>query len=164
MEIKYLTRLKENAVVTWPTTGGKFSISPISMEEIIELEAIYNGGKPFPTVLRELLYIAGEHCHVLDYGIYGSQAAMQEKARGWLVRGRRNLSIPRPFFVIDVYNAGNQFLFVYLDESQTDPIVYEIILDPNPFEDRPGLHSLEYTLSTFIDDSLGVFLSGYNPF
>ncbi len=90
---------------------------------------------------------------------------MQQSARdGFTDFDRTGLSIERPFYVIDVYNAGDQFLFVYLDEGKDDPIVYEAVLEVNPYSDRPWIHPLGKVLSAFLNFRLKKLLSGYNPF
>jgi hypothetical protein len=63
MEIKYLKELELN-----PTLRNQ-TIKPIPESEISELEQLYNDGKEFPLALRELLFLAGSYCYVLDYGI-----------------------------------------------------------------------------------------------
>lgn len=166
MDIKYLALLSNNAVITSTKTDYVRKLKPISMDEIVTLENTYNGGHPFPKALRELLYLAGNYCPVLDYGRNNSQDEMQQRARGWFTAfGRIGPSIERPFYIIDVYNAGSQFLFVYLDEGKDDPIVCEVNLDMIDIHDgEPFIHSLERTLSAYIDVCLQELLSGYNPF
>ena len=120
MKIQYLIELQNN-----PTKFGKLinsSIVPISEEEIKQLETKYNNGKQFPKALRELLFLAGNDCYVLDYGLDDSQQELQEFVRGRM--REKNRVITRPFYVIDVYNALDQFQFVYLDEKD-DPAVHE---------------------------------------
>ncbi|MCR8558958.1 hypothetical protein KXD93_14975 [Mucilaginibacter sp. BJC16-A38] len=130
------------------------------MDQIIALEASYNGGRPFPTVLRELLYIAGQNCYVLDYGPNDSQNELQEWVRESLLADN-DRQISRPFFAVDMY-GGDKFLFVYLDEGKDDPDLYEA----TPY-DEPEAIWISYingTLSTLINNRLINILSGYNPF
>ncbi|PWK73717.1 hypothetical protein LX99_04102 [Mucilaginibacter oryzae] len=54
MEIEYLKHLNNHPSASG--LGGLRTLKPISMDEIICLESIYNGGNPFPKALRELLY------------------------------------------------------------------------------------------------------------
>jgi len=58
-----------------------------------------------------------------------------------------------------VYNGGDQFLFVYLDEGD-DPLVCEAILYTSP----SWIHSLNKKLSEFVNVRLTTLLSGQNPF
>jgi hypothetical protein len=68
MDIKYLTQLSNNPIITSTLTPVVNKLLPLTIDKIEALEATYNAGNPFPVVLKELLYIAGECCYVLDYG------------------------------------------------------------------------------------------------
>jgi len=133
----------------------------LSIDSIISLEADYNNAHQFPSCLRELLFLAGGDCYVLDYGIYDTQDEMQTAARKWLLEYKRHIN--DPFYVIDVYNGTDQFLFVYLNEGREDPTVYEAVLSDSP-NDRPWIHSLGKTLSEYIDHNVLKILSSQNPF
>lgn len=156
MVIEILKQLKD-----YPT-DGTFTDQPISLAEIEELEREYNKRAPFPRSLRELLYLAGKFCNVLDYGNTTSQKELQIEARGDLADYDREIN--RPFYAIDIYNAGEQFLFVYLDDNQNDPMLYEAYLPHNQHQVRPWVHSLNRTLSEFINYRLSLLKQGYNPF
>jgi hypothetical protein len=158
MKIKYLRLLKRNPIVR--AQGSEYFLrnEPLSNDEIKNLESSYNNGRDFPSSLKELLSIAGESCYVLEYGPFDSLEDMQQEARSWLIDDDRNLSITRPFFIIDVYNYGEKFLFVYLDEDE-DPFVYQALLDKDPW-----IHKLGSTLSEYIESSVEIVLKGYNPF
>ncbi|MDB5156986.1 MAG: hypothetical protein JWR50_1693 [Mucilaginibacter sp.] len=160
MDIKYLTSLNNNPSIQEIKGGFVKTLQPITITKINNLEYMYNGGNPFPVALRELLFLAGKYCYVLDFGLFESQAAMQEKSRSWLKQSTH--SIDRPFFVIDVYNAGEQFLFVYLDEDLNDPMVYEAFLPVKIGADF--IESLNQSLSEYIGAGLKKILSGENPF
>jgi hypothetical protein len=164
MNTKYLTQLNDNP--TFQKAGSDYirTLQPISMDEILSLESIYNNGQQFPVVLRELLFLAGNYCYVLDYGLNDTQQLMQEQSREYLTDLDRTLSIDRPFYVIDVYNAGDQFLFVYLDEGVDDPMVHEAIFELNPLDSIGWIHSLNTTLSQYIIFQTTTLFSGYNPF
>ncbi|NHA02446.1 hypothetical protein G7092_01495 [Mucilaginibacter sp. HC2] len=161
MTVKYLKELQANS--TLPTSGTPVlnTIEGISLDEIASLETIYNNGNHFPTVLKELFFLAGKYCYLLDYGLTDSQAEMQQDVRGWLQIHNRLLI--RPFTVIDVYNGPDGFLFVYLDEG-IDPIVYSAFLPVTTNESLQWLKSLNVRLSRFISNRLQKVLSGYNPF
>jgi hypothetical protein len=158
MKIDFLQNLRDNPKL------GLFENEPIELEEIHKLELLYNNGDRFPKALRELLFLAGGYCEVLDFGLNDTQQEMQEEARSWLPIYKRQ--IPRPFYVIDVYNSGDQFLFVYLDDNELNPIVYEAVLYEHPYDSRPWIHSslLAKTLSQFIDNRLDILKRGENPF
>ncbi|MEO3408197.1 hypothetical protein AAFN85_30060 [Mucilaginibacter sp. CAU 1740] len=158
MEIEYLNQLNKYPSVTRARGYVKY-LKPIAMDEIISLEKTYNGGNPFPKALRELLYIAGEYCYVLAY-YKNNQAKMQEIAREDLAD--YELSISRPFYVVDVYNAHDQFLFVYLDEGKDDPTLYEAVFGGDAA--RGWIHTLNTTLAQFINSGLVDYLNGENPF
>ncbi len=161
MNIKYLTRLNNSPA--FQSAGSDYikTLQPISMDEMTSLENTYNNGRPFPVVLQELLFLAGNYCYVLDYGLNESQEEMQEEARADLVSYGRSFSISRPFYVIDVYNSGTQFLFVYLDEGVDDPTVYEAFLADNS---GSWITSMQASLSGVINARITKLFSGYNPF
>jgi hypothetical protein len=162
MDITYLTQLNNNPTIS--DHGDVKTLNPISLDEIVSLESTYNNGSQFPAALRELLFLAGGDCYILDYGLNDTQLEMQQDTRENLTRFGRTLSISRPFYVFDVYNAGDMCLLVYLDEGKDDPTVYEAIFDIDPLSSRPWVHSLGCTLSQFINKRLVSILSGYNPF
>ena len=161
MHIEYLQILVDNPKIKVPNYDAWRYNEPIDITEIEVLERIYNNGLPFPKALRELLFIAGKRCYVLDYGLFDSQDEMQQGARRWLTAYGRNFNIERPFFVIDVYNAGGQFLFVYLDEESESPMVYEALLSES---EEPWIKRLGWNLSPFIRRLTNDLLNGYNPF
>lgn len=139
MEIKLLKTLQSNNV-----DDDNY---PLSMTEIEDLELKYNSGHPFPTSVRELLFLAGKYCMVLEYGLADSQYEIQDAMRRELTNS--GLNIARPFLVFDVINRTDGFVFVYLDEDQQDPAVYFANLDIED-EDTPFLNPLDKTLSEFI--------------
>lgn len=162
MEIKYLLALRDNPVAYPNDTDYKGEVKPISLAEIINLEQLFNGGNQFPKALRELLYLAGSYCYVLDYGgETEDQQDLQETVRVYVANNNKVIS--RPYFVIDTYNEGDQFLFVYLDEGD-DPQVHEAVFyDQTDFPDwihktSPG------SLSQFISARIERFKTGQNPF
>ena len=130
MEIQYLQKLIEYSAGR-DAYGeiSRFENSPSSMDEILQLETTYNNGNPFPKVLRELLYLAGEYCYCLQYNavdpdfIEPTQAYMQESIRNYEIPNM-GLNFIRPFYIIDSIYVGN-FRFVYLDEGD-DPTVHNI--------------------------------------
>jgi hypothetical protein len=159
MDIQYLKNLDNNKIVSTPL-GGTKKLQPISLEEIVSLEEKYNNKKQFPIVLREMLYIAGQYCYLLDYG-NNSQDEIQRNARLLLAEFGKVLT--RPFYVIDVYYANDQFLFVYLDEDQNDPVVYEAFVPDIPNQ-SDWISNLDNTLTEFINTGLQNVLNDLNPF
>ncbi|HEU4610173.1 MAG TPA: hypothetical protein VFS31_18765 [Chitinophagaceae bacterium] len=97
---------------------------------------------------------------MLDYGLNETQQELQDYVRAELHEEGKHIS--RPFFIIDIYNALDQFLFVYLDEEE-DPAVYEgHYCDSITGNDWITLvHS---SLSGYIDNLIDRVLKGLNPF
>ena len=60
MEIQYLKTLKDNPSKNPGGTERPWTIEPIPLTEITQLEVLYNNGQLFPKALRELLYLAGK--------------------------------------------------------------------------------------------------------
>ncbi len=164
MDIRYLQQMSRHRSITDPNSGYVRTIRPLTMEQIEELEQQYNSGRPFPAALRELLYLAGDDCYVLDYGRTDTQQEMQEDARSWMKEFGLDLNIPRPFYVVDTYNAGDQFLFVYLDEGRDDPTIHEALMPDEDPGDTSWIRNLGYSLSTLINLGIDDLLKGYNPF
>ncbi|MEY8760493.1 hypothetical protein [Chryseobacterium tongliaoense] len=160
MEIQFLKHLQNNpaAYPNDPEYEGR--IKPISLTEIQQLEVKYNNGNAFPKVLKELLFLAGKNCYVLDYNIFETQEELQDAARAWLQMYNRVIN--RKFFVVDAYNAGDQFLFIYLDEGD-DPIIRQAYL-PLRNDTQFVTTLLGRTLSQYIKDQIDVMKQGYNPF
>jgi hypothetical protein len=155
MEIEYLKQLENNPFrFNYPDINNE----PTPESEILHLEQLYNQGKTFPKALRELLYLAGNFCYVLDYGINESQEELQEFVREEL--NYYNKEISRPFFAIDVYNASDQFLLIYLDEGD-NPAVHEAIYYENSLR---WIRLISYNLSQYIDNLIVRVKEGRNAF
>lgn len=146
MEIELLKYLQSNPTAYPNNSEYQGRIKPISLTEIQQLEIKYNNGHAFPKVLRELLFLAGNYCYVLDYNIFETQEELQDAARSWLLFYNRNIN--RNFFVVDAYNAGDQFLFIYLDEGD-DPIIKTSLFT---IKDRYSIYYI-----TFKQDSLSIY-------
>ncbi|MDT3402458.1 SMI1/KNR4 family protein [Mucilaginibacter terrae] len=132
---------------------------PISLSEIEILEQKYNNGVSFPRSLKELLYVAGQHCDILDYGLSVSQIELQDMARECLSEVGK--SITTPFYVIEIRDAGDFFLFVYLNQGH-DPLVNEALT----YKDSQTnfITGLTKTLSSFLLSRLSARKQGFNPF
>jgi hypothetical protein len=137
MIIKFL-----DAVSTLPIQS-----EPITLEEITNLELKYNGGISFPDSLRELLFLAGNFCQPLEFGLSNSQDELQSEVRDWLLQAEETIS--RPFYVIETYNTDG-FVLVYLDEGKTDPTVFSVMLGNHTGLEVPG-RSLGKALSEYIN-------------
>ncbi len=122
MEIEYLTELINHSYINF--SGQTVKNKPLPIEEIKTLEKQFNNVAIFPKALKELLFLAGGYCDGLDYGLCETQQELQNIVKEVLEDS--NLKIERPFYVIDIYNGGDQFFFVYLDEGN-NPKVYEAI-------------------------------------
>jgi hypothetical protein len=156
MEIEYLQVLRDNP------KKGPFENKPLSLDKICALEFVYNSGNEFPKALREMLFLAGKYCIVLDFGLNHSQEELQEDTRKWMQEFDRSIS--RPFYVIDVYNALDQCLFVYLDEvGVQDPVIYEAYYD-NALLEPSWIRCLDSTISDLITLRLNCIKMGENPF
>ena len=158
MEIQYLKKLRDNPAA-YPD-DYRDEIVGITEQEIGQLEQLYNNGNPFPKALEELLFLAGGNCYVLDYGLNETQQELQEFVRENMQE--ENRVITRPFYAIDVYNAGDQFLFIYLDEGDNPAVYLGEYWDSN---DRPNwINLVTPSLSNFIDRKVERVKNGQNPF
>ena len=162
MEIKYLQLLRDNPE-EYPKNkeGRKHPIRPFSIVEIEQLESAYNSGKKFPLALRELLFLAGNSCYVLEYGYKGNMESVQEIVREDLALANKVIS--RPFLAIDIYNMFDQFVFVFLDEGD-DPPVYEGYYDPEDMGESSLYRKIQPSLSTLINRKVQRVQAGGSAF
>jgi hypothetical protein len=161
MDIQYLIELESNPSLEINQSGYFSNIIGISEIEASQLEQNWNNGNFFPKALKELLFLAGLKCYVLDFGWNDSQQELQLDARDKLVEWNR--IIERPFYVIEIY-GGDQFLFVYLDQDD-NPFVHEAYLPPLKYDDSTmWLRSLDKSLKEFINFRINKVKKGYNPF
>jgi hypothetical protein len=158
MKIQYLKILEDNPSAYPHDTDFKLTIRSTPLIEITQLEVLYNNGRLFPTALRELLYLAGDYCYVLDKSDFESQQEMQEYVRSQLEL--TNKVITNPFMVIDVYNAPSQFLFVYLNAGDNPPVYEASYYATNENWIRPVSNSL----SSYIESLIQRVKEGRNPF
>jgi hypothetical protein len=152
MNIRLLNDLRDFSNV------DDFSNVGLGEEEIIALENLYNSGQPFPTSLRELLYIAGSFCYLLEYGICKTQQELQH--RGITILNDNELIMSRPYYVIDLGTDG--FTYVYLDDDKNDPTLFSVYTDNNYNEGH--FYSSRQTLSKIILKRLENVKNGYTPF
>ena len=153
MEITYLQALKETPHVDFPNDG-------IPETEIARLEYLYNNGNPFPKVLKELLFLAGNHCEWLDFSIYDSQQELQDEIREELL-SVYGLTIARPHFIVDTIPDGT-FVFMYLDEGDNPPLYHSnyITRTNTAAEPEGGKGSLK----SLIERRIQLHAEGFNPF
>ncbi|MFC0779467.1 hypothetical protein [Flavobacterium sp. HJSW_4] len=143
MEIEYLQKLKNNPKKYSKRDEFRFEIKGINMDEIQDLEKLYNNGNHFPKSLRELLFLSGEYSYTFDLGINDNQKEMQEMFREHLKEKAR--VIFKPYYVIEVYS--DQFFFVYLDEGD-DPQIYEA----HPWSSSEGwIRSVDRTIKEYVE-------------
>ena len=153
MEIIYLKYLQANPRTLEPTGEMSIPDRPIPLSEIEQLEQLYNNGAPFPKALRELLFLAGDYCNVLEYGVYDTRQEIQEDFRDDLVRLNKTLS--RPYFVIECH-LGAVYSFVYLDEGD-NPLLYYC----NLYEDESEwLVTYNQTIPEYINDAIDRLKAG----
>lgn len=156
MEIKYLAYLRDNPKIS--RFSNDLIYEPISLQEIAQLEQLYNNGNPFPKALKELLFLAGKYCLVLDYGLRDTQQGRQEWVRKMIANEGRSIS--RPFFAIDLYNAADQMLFIYLDEGD-NPIVRNALYG-EPLDE--WLEPTVVTIPQLVTYRIDMVKKGENPF
>jgi hypothetical protein len=152
LNLEYLKKLQNHSLINGIKDEG------ISEEEIRQLEQSFNRGKTFPKVVRELLFLAGNFCHFLDYSIYDSQLEMQTEERGELLSFFK-VTIARPHFFVCLASHGMP-VFLYLDEGD-DPNLHQIVNHPTQDNySRP----IGCSLKTLINHRIERYKSGYNPF
>lgn len=84
MEIEFLSCLELSHSNT-KHTNLKFKLIGISMNQLNQLEQLYNSGSLFPKALRELLLLGGNTCYALNHLWYKTQQEIQSSAREWLI-------------------------------------------------------------------------------
>lgn len=165
MNIEFLTELRDNPCAYPNDIDFKGEIEGIPLSEIEQLEQAWNNGIPFPKALRELLFLAGNDCYVLDTGLMESQQQMQEDARLWMTLEGQQRTINRPFYVIEV-DYNERFTMLYLDEGD-DPNVHFVCLPDIPVYTSIGRswkHDSGRTLKDLINFKINMVKQGRNPF
>ncbi len=160
MNILYLKELQNNPSLEINNSGYFSEISGLSEQEIVQLEKVYNNFNTFPKALRELLFLGGKDCYVFDNGLEETPQQLQNYVRNKLIK--KNKTISRPFYVIDIYNAPDQFIFVYLDEGDNPPVYeahYEDTIDRSNW-----IVKVDSSLSNYINYLINRTKKGENPF
>lgn len=132
-----------------------FPNEPIPLSEIEQLEQLYNNGVPFPKALRELLFLAGDYCNVLDYGPTDSQQELQDFFREELADV--SIVLPNPFFALERHSGG-EYSWVYLNQGD-NPIIY--MGDPHWIEFKPDWsRSINKTIPEYVNAAIDRLKSG----
>ena len=157
MNIEILKVLRDYPARYPNDINNQFENEGLTVTEIEVLEQIWNSGNLFPQALRELLFLAGTYCHILDYNIHEDQQEIQELREDMQRQGH---SFLKPFYIIDNY-GGDQFLFIYLDEDQIDPMVYQYSADA--IDRERVLDTPLYNLSHLVHLGVTAVKEGRNP-
>ncbi|MHA3786884.1 hypothetical protein ACX0HA_01640 [Flavobacterium hauense] len=134
-----------------------FPNKPLPVTDIFQLEQLYNNGKPFPKVLRELLHIAGNKCSVISLSRKGPflyQLAIREAI------SNSDHTISRPFFAFDQFDI-DLFSLVFLDEETEDPEIVHFNLNEEESSYEYMMRS-GVTLSNLIKGRIVDVKKGYN--
>lgn len=132
----------------------------LTAQQITDLENEMNGGKPFPKVLKEFLFIGGEYNGIsLNSGDdYTAQIKyFNEKM------AKNGRSISRPYFIFQSLDGGC-FTFIYLDEDSEDPQVWNASATPDydTDEGEQMWKSIYKTLSGYVAEALYNAKKGLN--
>jgi hypothetical protein len=154
MIIEYLRELES---LNSQNLQNIFPNEPLPVNDILRLEQLYNNGKPFPKVLRELLYIAGNRCSVMSL-TKNSPFLYQSSIRDLLTA--RNRTISRPFFGFDSIDRS-LFTVVFLDGTDDDPEIVHFDLS-EPISSEYYMLIPDITLSKLINSRIEDVKRGYN--
>lgn len=146
MEIEYMQQVAENPTLDDFTNRG------LSLENIINLEGIYNSGEEFPKALREFIYLAGDFNNIGFDDMAEGLDALQTKAFNELAYF--NEKIDRPIFVFHQYSDCENFLFVYLDEEEEDPKTYVSSPAATFEQGRELIKHNGFTFSSLVNESI----------
>lgn len=133
-----------------------------TVEDIEELEQLFNQGNPFPKAFREYLFIGGKFNSLgiqdgTDGNIKGLHEFYKEKMK------QRGVSIERPFLIFDNFE-GESFMFIYLDEGN-DPQPWNFSVNEDyDDEDNGYLWKTPFgSFSEMIDYLVNNALKGLQP-
>jgi len=142
MEITYLTQLSTFNERPFPNEG-------LSMEQIQDLRAKFNNGKPFPKAFEEYLYLAGTYNNIAFDGPDTLEELQHELAQ---VMEDFHKKIDRPWFAF--HEQELHYLIIFLDETNDDPTCY--ICSPNDdkvFGDK-FISEAGYTFVTIVNETI----------
>lgn len=167
MEINYLKILQENP----KGSQDDNLMRGLTIQEIQGLETLWNNGNPFPVVLREYLYLGGEYCWVFEMK---SPIKLRSSAIFNMNIADAPFAMPSRSYIIVGANAssGSQdFTFIFLDETASDPLLYQLNLfddDQMYANSLQRIEPLGITLSEHITNSIQGFRKmqskGYYPY
>ncbi len=112
MEINYLQLFQQNPrsdlndLSKAPNTG-------MNIQQIKELEQLWNNGNQFPTVVKEFLSIGGVYNWIFEGGDQKRLRALIDSYCQQI-----NYKITRPFLAITTSFSDPQFFIVFLDQAQ----------------------------------------------
>lgn len=128
MEIIHLKKLKEFNFDLHPVTHEKEYNVGMSITEIEEAEIEFNSGNPFPTELRELLYLAGKTCNLFSNQKSLSMLAVHRKYSLEYGSAIANFT-SRPYILIEDDTLGDIHVGgVYLDQGD-HPITFTFYME-----------------------------------
>ena len=116
MTIEYLQKMQQHPKLRGWTNQG------MTDAEIEALETRYNGGNHFPKSYREFLSLGGHYCNLGDIDTGDGYDWLQTRARQRLQEYGQDIG--RPFWVTAQLDDCEQFGFIYLDEANDDPAIY----------------------------------------
>jgi hypothetical protein len=153
MNIEFLQKLKDTPLKFDPVGRTDFNIENIgmSLSKIASLEQLYNGGNPFPKVLKELLFIAGEQQYIFDNGGFEDS---RESLTNYIEVTNYNMT--RPFFSLGMHGSVG-FEFIYLDEGD-DPPVQVFTQDD---DDQVEIYAWYPKLSDRVNNAVGIWDKPY---
>ena len=153
--IKYLQELQ---TLDYRSLGRSTWVNePKSITEILFLEQEYNEGKPFPAVLRELLFIAGNGCPLIEL----RPENLQQQIR--LAVSASSHSIPENYLAFDFLDFSS-FSLVYTSQNTEDPKVYHVELSPSEEQHTEFIEDSEFTLLKLLKHRISQVKQGYSPF
>jgi len=155
MTIKYLQELQN---IDYQSLGRMSWVNePKTTIEILSLEQEYNKSKPFPAVLRELLFIAGNGCPIVELRPFN----LQQQIRSAVSDSGHSLS--QNYFAFDFLDFSS-FSLVYTSQNIDDPKVYHVELNPSEEEHTEFIEYSELTLLKLLKHRINQVKQGYNPF
>lgn len=171
MEIRYL-KYFEKALIDYDQLYAYENIKSrplsISQIEVIEKTIFKTDTQKFPDVLRELLFLSGGFCPFFDTGTYSPKKDTLEindlledqnynPYYRYLEENKDVLNCFENRFIWSfntMYESSDQFYFVYLDENESDPIVYSFdgdrLYEESPTNFKSLIKSTKKHLRSFI--------------
>jgi hypothetical protein len=156
MQINYLKKLQENP----KGSQNENPMRGLTLQEIQQLEVLWNNGNPFPVVLKEYLFLGGEYCWVFEMD---SPHELRRSALYQMSIAEPPFTMPsRPYIIIGVNatSGSQQFMFIFLDETAPDPMLYDLFLfEEGQMEanDLQRIMPINSTLSGHINRSIDAY-------